>query len=139
MVSSDIDLGLNDRADLPCPRCGIGMKKIFITQRDFIIAVDHCIECEGYWFDSEELNSVIEDKNNLIDGRTEELLDEGEHLRCPRCSVEMETQYMFDVIIDKCHECEGIWLDRGELYQIQKKFRNEKNENILIGLIEGMT
>lgn len=139
MDTSDIDLGLNDRADLPCPRCGLKMKKVFINQRDLVIAVDHCIECEGYWFDSEELNSVVEDSENLIDGRTEELLKEGEHLTCPRCNVEMETQYMFDVIIDRCPECNGIWLDRGELFQVQKNFRNVKKENILIGLLEGMT
>ena len=86
MDGTDIDLGLNDRDDLPCPRCGVEMKKVFITQRDILVAVDHCIECEGYWFDSEELNSVVEDKEKLIatvDRAINEWRERGEPKRNP--------------------------------------------------------
>ena len=42
------------------------------------------------------------------------------HMRCPKCGMELiEIDYK-NIEIDKCSECEGIWLDSGELETVSK-------------------
>ncbi len=41
------------------------------------------------------------------------------HLRCPVCGTAMELEYIGSVEIDRCPDCRGIFLDRGELQQIK--------------------
>jgi len=41
-------------------------------------------------------------------------------MRCPKCGMELiEIDYK-GIKIDKCSECEGIWLDAGELEAVSK-------------------
>ena len=41
-------------------------------------------------------------------------------MRCPKCGMELiEIDYK-NIKIDKCSECEGIWLDAGELEAVAK-------------------
>ncbi|KAF0157400.1 MAG: hypothetical protein FD159_1417 [Syntrophaceae bacterium] len=41
-------------------------------------------------------------------------------MRCPKCGMELiEIDYK-GVKIDKCSECEGIWLDAGEMEAVSK-------------------
>ena len=37
------------------------------------------------------------------------------HMKCPKCGMELAELNFQGVSIDKCTECEGIWLDAGEL------------------------
>lgn len=47
-------------------------------------------------------------------------LKELHFMRCPKCGFELiEIDYK-DIKVDKCSECEGIWLDAGELETITK-------------------
>lgn len=39
-------------------------------------------------------------------------------LVCPVCGAEMNTVSRYDVEIDICNKCHGVWLDRGELNKI---------------------
>ena len=41
-------------------------------------------------------------------------------MKCPKCGMELiEIDYK-GTKVDKCSECEGIWLDAGELEAISK-------------------
>jgi len=41
-------------------------------------------------------------------------------MRCPKCGMELiEIDYK-DIKVDKCSNCEGIWLDTGELETISR-------------------
>ena len=42
-------------------------------------------------------------------------------MRCPKCGTQLEEIGFGDVRVDKCFDCEGLWLDRGELERLQKK------------------
>jgi len=42
-------------------------------------------------------------------------------MKCPKCGMPLEEIPFGDVRIDKCFNCEGVWLDNGELERIQKK------------------
>lgn len=36
-------------------------------------------------------------------------------MKCPKCGEDLKEINYQNVMIDICHECEGIWLDHGEL------------------------
>jgi hypothetical protein len=36
-------------------------------------------------------------------------------MKCPKCGCDLEEINYQNVMIDKCTECKGIWLDHGEL------------------------
>lgn len=40
-------------------------------------------------------------------------------LKCPVCSVEMNIRKIGQVEVDECPDCGGLFLDRGELRQLQ--------------------
>jgi ribosomal protein L37AE/L43A len=42
------------------------------------------------------------------------------HMKCPKCGADLETIEQHSVSIDRCPECQGIWLDHGELELISK-------------------
>ena len=41
-------------------------------------------------------------------------------MKCPRDGTELDQVVVGDVELDKCHKCDGIWCDRGELERIRK-------------------
>jgi uncharacterized protein with PIN domain len=42
-------------------------------------------------------------------------------MRCPRCTGTLVETKFEDVMIDRCDNCSGIWLDPGELAQLLQK------------------
>ena len=36
-------------------------------------------------------------------------------MKCPKCGSDLEEVNYQNIMIDRCGECEGIWLDHGEL------------------------
>lgn len=40
---------------------------------------------------------------------------------CPKCKGTLESYTFEGFALDRCHECGGIWLDRGELEGIVRK------------------
>ena len=45
------------------------------------------------------------------------------YIICPWCHAEMHTRDQHGVEIDLCPNCQGVWLDRGELEQIVERSR----------------
>lgn len=121
-----------------CPKCHEKMRILYISRPDGHIVIDQCERCEGYWFDGLELEKVI----------TEEMVTEyfpldpsnvnEAQFNCPRCQGKMETKLLFDVRVDKCLDCDGIWLDRGELREIQFRYMHSLNDNEFMNLIRDL-
>lgn len=42
------------------------------------------------------------------------------YMRCPKCGMELVEIDYKSIMIDKCTDCEGIWLDAGELESVSK-------------------
>ena len=42
-------------------------------------------------------------------------------INCPKCPGELETYSFQGFILDRCHNCGGIWMDKGELEAIISK------------------
>src|SRR5690606_32745876 len=45
----------------------------------------------------------------------------GRCMKCPRDGTELQTVVAAGVELDKCHKCDGLWLDYGELEALRKK------------------
>lgn len=41
-------------------------------------------------------------------------------MKCPKCGADLVTETLQGIQIDRCPECNGIWLDHGELDQLMK-------------------
>ncbi|MBI4688944.1 MAG: zf-TFIIB domain-containing protein [Nitrospirae bacterium] len=61
-----------------------------------------------------------EEKHKKLKTDEKKKLKELHYMRCPKCGMELiEIDYK-SIKVDKCSECEGIWLDAGELDSVAK-------------------
>lgn len=68
----------------------------------------------------ERRKKLEEEKHKRLAEEEKKRLKELHYMRCPKCGMELiEIDYK-NIKIDKCSECEGIWLDAGELDTITK-------------------
>jgi Zn-finger nucleic acid-binding protein len=100
-----------------CPACR--KRSMYVVEHDDI-ELDVCADCQGIWFDAEELDL-------LLGGTTPRGLPSAsgaaEKARpCPRCRKPMAKVNIGTaggVTVDVCerNEC-GLWFDRGELREL---------------------
>lgn len=68
----------------------------------------------------EKRKKAEEEKHRKLAEEEKKRLRELHHMRCPKCGMELiEIDYR-GIKVDKCSECEGIWLDAGELDAVAK-------------------
>ena len=68
----------------------------------------------------ERLKKNEEEKQKNIQQQERERLKKLHHMRCPKCGIELiEIDYK-GITIDRCSECDGVWLDAGEMESISK-------------------
>ena len=92
------------------------------------IEMDYSPDCKGVWFDSGELELLLESMELDETGfTTDELmaLDEAKtnekKRRCPICGTKMKKVIIGktpEVLIDACPKGHGLWFDGGELGQV---------------------
>lgn len=90
--------------------------------------------CGGIWFDAFELQKVDEQEETAgehllhISRDKNIVVDYARKRECPRCFGIKLKRHFFSakrtVEVDQCPNCNGYWLDAGEL----EKIRNEKAE-----------
>jgi Zn-finger nucleic acid-binding protein len=107
-----------------CPICHEDM---IVVEQDKI-ELDYCPKCSGVWFDSGELELMLErmglDIRTLAIARITELPEAKsaeKKRRCPICGQKMRKTNMGQepkVLIDVCPRGDGLWFDGGELHQI---------------------
>jgi len=68
----------------------------------------------------ERKKKIEEEKHKTLAAGEKKRLQEIHYMRCPKCGMELiEIDYK-GIKIDRCSECEGIWLDAGELETVSK-------------------
>lgn len=114
---------------MKCPRCNVDLKP---TEHGFV-TLDICPDCKGAWFDKGELDrlddSVWVDAEQEIEMREAESGHDG--LDCPSCDTVLQAISPVDaaeLIIDRCPNCEGFWLDDGELEKMRDVVDQEHAE-----------
>ncbi len=116
----------------PCPECGGYFKEVYAEAHyGRYLLLDQCKNCGGIWFDKWELYFLKEDEANRLDPVNREMLSspfifvKGTGL-CPRCEVDLESfqdpNLPEDAKIERCTQCNGLWLNKGEL----KKYTDHK-------------
>jgi Zn-finger nucleic acid-binding protein len=109
---------------IDCPRCHIEatQRKVEVFGPD--IMIDICPKCKGVWLDHGELKKMIKDKK-LSDYLTKNIGTQSKSkLVCPRCGGLMDIETADDVEVDVCINCNGVWLDRGELDDLKTKAKS---------------
>ena len=115
-------------ADYECPRCAVALTTEQFNEPQAVFAVYYCPECDGQLLSDVQLRSVEETvQPRLVELRHVPSAEEQQvPLDCPRCpgSIAMEKfRHHRDakVVLDRCPECQSIWLDGGELEAIQEE------------------
>ncbi|MHB8880555.1 MAG: TFIIB-type zinc ribbon-containing protein [Thermodesulfovibrionales bacterium] len=63
---------------------------------------------------------IEEEKHKRLQAEEKKKLQDLHYMRCPKCGMELiEIDYKA-IKVDKCSECDGIWLDAGELEAVAK-------------------
>lgn len=51
-------------------------------------------------------------------------------MKCPRDGAELKPVRVDGIELDKCHHCDGLWFDAGELDRVRKLDRSDIEEQI---------
>jgi Zn-finger nucleic acid-binding protein len=47
---------------------------------------------------------------------------------CPVCGIELRPRVVYEIEVDVCPKCGGVWLDGGELQKLIAKIREYREE-----------
>ncbi len=108
---------------MDCPVC----KKPLIVLEYDEVEVDYCVECNGIWLDSGEIELLYGDaaecRELLAGGAPGESDHREKKRRCPICDKKMiktASGGPTPVTYDRCPDGDGLWFDEGELIEILK-------------------
>lgn len=109
-----------------CPACQHAM--VIVEHEN--IELDYCTNCKGVWFDSGELELLLEAAelenygvflDRIINSR--EASSTEKKRRCPICNKKMKKSYIDEdnqLLVDICKKQHGIWFDGGEVADLLK-------------------
>lgn len=110
-----------------CPTC----KSTMIVVEHNRVELDYCTNCQGAWFDSGELELLLElmnlESSNLFVGNilnSPEAKTAEKKRKCPICARKMRKITIGkqpEILIDVCHQGDGLWFDGGEVGQLIKQ------------------
>jgi Zn-finger nucleic acid-binding protein len=112
-----------------CPRCNTAFETTVYEG----VEIDKCNQCNGTWLDEGEIVKIVQTKEETFDPKLiRETLTQGftgipkneqqTVVHCPKCQSDMKAinyDYSSGVILDRCLECHGLWLDGSELEKVQ--------------------
>jgi len=117
---------------MKCPRCSSVLKSVEYDGE--IVAV--CPGCQGEWLHAGELQKIVEHHDEVftpqeiasLEAVDKEIFtaekNDHDELNCPVCeSVQMEHFNYGDtrgIILHKCTECGGIWMDKDQLRKVEE-------------------
>src|SRR5262245_56650529 len=115
---------------LRCPLCTTSMQEVKAeATTGYFIVLDQCPRCGGTWCAGWELypvSAAAAERIAAVDGATLQrtvALAIGP-LDCPRCRARMrrfhDPALAPDAHIERCPNCDGMWLNRGELRAFKK-------------------
>ena len=104
-----------------CPTC----HNVMIVVEHDKIELDYCPNCSGAWFDSGELELILDSMglgdsllslSNIFASPEAETTEKKR--RCPICNQKMKKAIIGEkpeVLIDRCPNGDGLWFDGGEV------------------------
>jgi Zn-finger nucleic acid-binding protein len=122
-----------------CPRC----KAVLVGDEYEGVEVERCPGCRGFWIPGTRLADIIEKREKAFSLEEIEAYRQVHESRrglvnqadseagCPECGAAMQQNrytYAQEVLIDRCSQGHGIWLDQGEIEHIQMAVEEEEDE-----------
>lgn len=113
-----------------CLNCGKEMINNLVQFKGQHISYDMCEACGSLWLDATELDKTAFQVTGSIEYSS---TDEAEGIReplkkCPRCEDTALNKVYFleysDILLDRCRNCGGFWLDGGELDLVNKELQS---------------
>ena len=117
---------------MQCPRCDSTLKSVEYDGQ----SVEICPNCKGEWLRAGELQKIVEHHKEIFTPKeiaslkavNKEIFtaekDDHDELYCPVCgTVRMEHFNYGDasgIILHKCAECGGIWMDKDQLEKVEE-------------------
>lgn len=71
--------------------------------------------------EAERMRRLVEERRASMQAEEREQQKALHFMKCPKCGTDLEEITFGGVHVDKCFNCEGMWLDKGELEAIQAK------------------
>lgn len=115
---------------LTCPQCTEPMREVAArAMLGYSIVLDQCPRCGGIWCDRWELYPLTAAAADRLDPVDQAALQQPapvrtELLACPRCRARMQRlrdpSLSPDACIERCPNCDGMWLNRGELRRFKR-------------------
>jgi hypothetical protein len=116
-----------------CPIC----KQAMLVLESEQVEIDYCASCGGIWLDAGELELLLENavEAHLLLQSFTSAHTRQEKRKCPICRRKMEKiiaghQTQQAVLLDRCRNNHGLWLDRGELQQLMEKGNFDKEGKV---------
>jgi Zn-finger nucleic acid-binding protein len=103
------------------------------------IELDSCPECDGLWFDAQELSQLFElagarEHYRQLEAQLDRLKRDSPRRSCPRCHKRLlpvrAPAVPGDLILDECEHGHGIWFDRGELESLLRSTLDADSQSL---------
>ncbi len=113
-----------------CPRCKIQLTPKVIGP----VEVDECEQCNGVWFDKDELRQAKDITDSDLNWMDFEIWKHEDRFKaktsginCPVCKTQNQTiDYGATAVeVDYCPSCRGVWLDENEFKKIIESLEQE--------------
>ena len=117
-----------------CPTCKSDMMVVEYNK----IELDYCTNCQGVWFDSGELELLLESMNlesqnvflsNILSSEEDESSEKKR--KCTICGQKMKKTGIGQepgILIDVCQRGDGLWFDSSELGQLTRQLAKKPSE-----------
>jgi len=112
---------------MKCLNCSEEMMNHLVQTKKDQISYDLCEACGSLWLDASELDKMVFQVEGSIESSSrrnaEGVSEPARH--CPRCEDTLLDKVFFigysDILLDRCRNCGGFWLDGGELDLINRE------------------
>jgi Zn-finger nucleic acid-binding protein len=131
---------MSEEIRITCPRCNEILDRLSVAS----VEIDLCPGCSGIWLDKGELallreragfRDLRELKQHCAGQRVVPPSSRNVQLACPSCAGTLSAVGMGRVLVDACDQCEGIWLDRGELEEAMTIIAPDGDEDIVSAIL----
>jgi uncharacterized protein len=121
-------------------RCPVDKSDMIVVEHHRI-ELDFCLTCSGVWFDSGEINLLVNALKAQGAGLSgDELLKpqkatvSEDKRKCPICRKNMDKIWIGKdqkVLIDSCPAGDGLWFDGGELHQVLQQMSAPGSKDVI--------
>lgn len=114
---------------MKCLNCGKLMSNYLVQTKKDRLSYDVCESCGSFWLDAGELKKLAYQVSGDIEYCSEDKIKgvSAYSKKCPRCEkIVLDKVYFIgcrDIVLDRCNNCGGFWLDGGELDLINKELQ----------------